>query len=108
HHALRARFCIQRGRYWQAEYWVSSLRDYALSLACRRLGLPANYARGFDQLPVEVGDPFKSALVTSLEPDELLRAPGSAIDGLLRESDEVRELASKVEPGLRELTVIWK
>jgi len=108
HHALRARFCIQRGRYWQAEYWVSSLRDYALSLACRRLARPANYARGFDQLPVEVLEPFKSALVTSLEPDELLRALGAAIDGLLRESDEVRELASKVEPGLRELTVIWQ
>jgi hypothetical protein len=108
HHALRARFCIERGRYWQAEYWVSSLRDYALSLACRRLGLPANYGRGFDQLPVEVLEPFKSALVTSLERDELLRALGSAIEGLLREADEVRELASKVEPGLRELTIAWE
>jgi hypothetical protein len=108
HHALRARFCIERGRYWQAEYWVSSLRDYALSLVCRRRGLPANYARGFDQLPAEVLDPFKSALVTSLERDELMRALGSAIDGLLREADEVRELASKVEPGLRELTEMWE
>jgi len=108
HHALRGRFCIERGRYWQAEYWVSSLRDYALSLACRRRGLPANYGRGFDDLPVEVLDPFRSALVTSLERDELLRALGSAIDGLLREADEVRELASKVEPGLRELTVSWE
>jgi len=108
HHALRARFCIERGRCWQAEYWISSLRDYALSLACRRRGLPANYARGFDQLPAEVLDPFKSALVTSLERDELMRALGSAIDGLLREADEVRELASKVEPGLRELTEMWE
>jgi len=23
HHALRARFCIERGRYWHAEYWIS-------------------------------------------------------------------------------------
>src|SRR5689334_24755217 len=23
HHALRARFCIERGRVWQAEYWLS-------------------------------------------------------------------------------------
>ena len=22
HHALRARFCIERGRTWQAEYWI--------------------------------------------------------------------------------------
>lgn len=32
HHALRARFCIERGRYWQAEYWISAARDYALRL----------------------------------------------------------------------------
>src|SRR5438067_5210603 len=31
HHAVRARICIERGRYWQAEYWLSGARDYALS-----------------------------------------------------------------------------
>ena len=40
HHALRARFSIERGRMWLAEYWVSAVRDYALDLACRRRGLP--------------------------------------------------------------------
>ena len=107
HHALRARFCIERGRYWHAEYWISGTRDYALSLACRRRGLPAVYGRGFDDLPPDVRDIFKSALVTSLERDELLRALGSAIEGLLHEVDEVQELAAKVEPQLRELTVAW-
>ena len=107
HHALRARFCIERGRYWHAEYWISGTRDYALSLACRRRGLPAVYGRGFDDLPPDVRDVFKSALVTSLEGDELLRALGSAIEGLLHEVDEVRELAAKVEPQLRALTVAW-
>lgn len=33
HHALRARFCIERGRYWQAEYWISGAR------LCLELGL---------------------------------------------------------------------
>ena len=33
HHAARARFCIERGRFWQAEYWISGARDYTLSLA---------------------------------------------------------------------------
>src|SRR2546423_4987102 len=47
HHALRARFCIERGRYWQAEYWISGSRDYALSLPWRRRGLPAYYGTGF-------------------------------------------------------------
>jgi len=107
HHALRARFCIERGRYWQAEYWISGARDYALSLACRRQGLPAYDGRGFDDLPPDVRDSFKPALVTSLERDELLRALRSTIEELLHEIDEVQELAAKVEPQLRELTTPW-
>jgi hypothetical protein len=107
HHALRARFCIERNRYWQAEYWISSLRDYALAIACHRHGLPVSYARGFDHLPSEVLEPFKSALVASLEHDELLRALKVAINGLLRESVEVQELATKVAPQLRQLTLEW-
>ena len=107
HHALRARFCIERGRYWQAEYWISSLRDYALAMACHRHGLPVSYGRGFDHLPPGVLEPFRSALVSSLEQDELLRALRVAIDGLLRESVEVQELTAKVEPQLRQLTREW-
>ena len=107
HHALRARFCIERGRYWQAEYWISAARDYALSLACHRHGLLTSNGRGFDQLPAEVRDVFKSALVPSLDRDELLRALGCVINGLLGEVDEVQELAAKVEPQLRTLTVRW-
>src|SRR5512142_905533 len=48
HHALRARFCIERGRYWQAEYWISGVRDYSLSLACHSRDLPVSHARGVD------------------------------------------------------------
>jgi hypothetical protein len=107
HHALRARFCIERGRFWQAEYWISSTRDCALSLACRRRGLPAYYGRGFDDLPAEVRAAFQSTLVTSLERVELLGALANVINGLLGESDEVQELAKKVEPQLRELTMAW-
>jgi hypothetical protein len=105
HHALRARFCIERGRYWHAEYWISGARDYALSLACRRRGLAAVYGRGFDNLPADVKDVFISALVTSLEREELLRALRCVIDGLLSETDEIQALAAKVEPQLRELMV---
>ena len=107
HHALRARFCIERGRFWQAEYWISSTRDCALSLACRRRGLPAYYGRGFDDLPAELRAAFQSTLVTSLERVELLGALANVINGLLGESDEVQELAKKVEPQLRELTMAW-
>ena len=108
HHVLRARFCIERGRFWQAEYWISSARDYALNLACLRHGLPANNGRGFDSLPAEVHDVFKSSFVASLERGELLRVLGSVIDGMLSETDEVKELAAKVKPQLYELTTAWK
>lgn len=81
HNALRARFCIERGRYWQAEHWISSIRDYALAIACHQHNLPVSYGRGFDHLPSDVLEPFKSALVASLERDELLRALKAAING---------------------------
>ena len=103
HHALRARFCVERGRFWEAEYWVSSLRDYALSLACRRRGLATTYGRGFDDLPADVRDKFMPALAASLEREELLRALRTGIDALLGEASEAQELAAKVEPQLREL-----
>jgi hypothetical protein len=78
-----------------------------LSLACRRRGLPAVYGRGFDDLPSDVRDFFKSTLVTSLERDELLRALNYTIEGLFREVEEVQEMANKIEPQLRELTAKW-
>jgi hypothetical protein len=99
HHALRARFCIERGRYWQAEYWISGVRDYALSLACLQRGLPAREGRGFDDLPVDVRNTSGEALVRSLERDELIRALASAVDGLLHETSNVA-----VEAQLRALT----
>ncbi len=103
HHLLRARFCIERGRLWHAEYWISGARDNALSLACRRRGLPSVHGRGFDELPQDVLGQFRDCLVTSLEPGELLRALRAVIEVLLRESAEVQELALRVEPQLREL-----
>ena len=86
HHELRARFCIERGRYWQAEYWISAVRDYGLNLACRRRGLPAREGRGFDDLPADVHDAFRDALVTSLTRDDLLQALGVAVRALLSRS----------------------
>ena len=107
HHALRARFCIERGRYWQAEYWISGTRDYALHLACLRRNLPASEGRGFDDLPSEIRDVFNSAFVANLTRDELLRALGCVVAGLLHETEDVQELASKVKSQLLELTAEW-
>jgi len=83
HHAVRARVCIERGRYWQAEYWTSAVRDYALAMACVRLKLSAHYGRGFDELPEHLRDAAAPALVRSVDRAELLRALRRGADLLL-------------------------
>ena len=98
HHAVRARFSIERDRLWLAEYWLSSLRDTALALACRNRGLPTNEGRGFDLLPAVALADFEAALCRSLDPDELRRALAAAVEALLREAGE---LGAAVEPELR-------
>ena len=108
HHAVRARFCIERGRFWQAEYWISGLRDHALALACRSRNLPARDGRGFDELPGEVSSRFRGALVSTLDRDHLLSGLALAIDGLLQESSGVVDRAADVESRLRELVGDWR
>jgi hypothetical protein len=100
HHTLRARFAIERGRMRLAEYWVSSVRDYALSLACVQRGLPSSYGRGWDDLPADTLALFDGAIVRSLEREELLRALRVAVDGLLHEGGD---LAGPVAPDLAAL-----
>jgi hypothetical protein len=102
--ARNAHVCVERREWWEAEYDVSALRDAALKLACLRHGLPTGYGKGFDQLPLDVLAATEDALVRSLDRDELLRALAAAVGALLREADDVRELATKVEPQLHELT----
>jgi hypothetical protein len=87
HHAVRARVCVERDRLWQAEYWTSAVRDYALTMACVRLGLPAHYGRGYDGLPAAIRQPASEALVASAERGELLRALRRATELLLSEGD---------------------
>jgi hypothetical protein len=74
HHVLHARICIERGKPWQAEYWISAVRDQTLTLACLRSGLPTDYAKGADALPPDLTDPLRAALVHSLDEPELRRA----------------------------------
>jgi hypothetical protein len=104
HHAVRARICIERGRFWQAAYWIGELRNHALSLACIRRGLNPHEGRGLDDLPADVLDTFNRTLVHSVEREDLLDALGFAVDALLNESDEAGDLAAKVEAELRRLS----
>jgi hypothetical protein len=105
HHAVRARYCIERNRSWQAEYWISGVRDEALALACIRRKLEPYHGRGFDRLPSDVLASAKEALVQTLGRPELLRALGSAVELLLGEAGEIGDSASRLELQLRALSV---
>jgi hypothetical protein len=107
HHATRARFCIERGRFLQAEYWISAARDYTLSLACLRRNLSPHYGRGFDQLPAEIQAQATEALVKSLDRTELLRALVCVVNGLLHEARQISGHPAEVEPHLLLLTTPW-
>ncbi|MGN6562446.1 MAG: hypothetical protein ACTHMU_07285 [Thermomicrobiales bacterium] len=101
HHVLHARTAIERRQWWQAEYWISGVRDHALALACLRYGQTAVYAKGVDGLPREVTAPFEGALVRALTPAELQRALGVATTHLLgeiREADD--DLAGRLSSSL--------
>jgi hypothetical protein len=104
HHVLHGRISIERHRVWQAEYWISGVRDHVLSLACLRYGQPAAYAKGVDALPAEVTRRLEEALVRTLTPSELRRTLGVAATALLDEIGEVdSELAHRLAGPLREL-----
>jgi hypothetical protein len=97
HHLVRATLCIERGRLWQAEFWVHEARDDALTLACRRFGLEESYGRGFDMLPADLRDQVLDGLVGKLTPEELRRAVSAVLATLLREGGHVAE-AARIRP----------
>ncbi len=104
HHVIHAHAAIERSRPWLAEYWVSALRDHALELACRRLGLPSAYGRGFDQLGREMTALYEDALVRSLGPGEQRRALRCATHNFLDEVRSVQpQLAARLALDLGEL-----
>ena len=74
HHVFHARSCIERNKPWQAEYWISEVRNHTLALLCIRLEESSVYARGVDKLPTVVTNPFIDTLVRSLDESELRRA----------------------------------
>jgi len=104
HHALHARVCIERGRLWQAEYWISTLRDHTVELAAERYGLDTSYAKGAHLLPTAFTDELAQSLVGVLEPAVLRRALAAAARSFHREMREHDpRLADVVEPYFREL-----
>lgn len=88
HHVLHGRISIERGAGWQAEHWISAVRDHTLTLACLRLGVASAYAKGADALPQDITSALQEALVRALDRPELLRALRAATSALVRELDE--------------------
>lgn len=80
HHALRARLCIERGRLWRAAYWLGSLRDESLALACLEHGLAASHGRGVDSLPAPLLESARATFPAGVHRGELLRVFGAALD----------------------------
>ena len=66
-------------------YWIGSVRDQTLALACLRMGESPYYSRGVDRLPPDVTAPLEKTFVHGLEPDELRRALRAARRCLLQE-----------------------
>jgi hypothetical protein len=104
HHVLHARISLERNKVWQAEYWISAVRDHVLTLACLRYGQPAAYAKGVDALPAKMTRQLEDALVRTLTPSELGRALRVTTVALLDEIEHVdSDLARRLEGPLREL-----
>jgi hypothetical protein len=89
-YTLHARACIERGRFWQAEHYIGAVRDHALSLACRREGLPAVQARGYDDLSAETLARFEPTHISAIEPGPLRAALAGSVLALMREGAEAR------------------
>ncbi len=105
-HALHARSCILRGNFWQAEYMISAVRDHVMTLACLRHGLPSAHGRGMDRLPESITGQLLTSLVRELDPDELWRALGVVVQGLVTEVNGVDgQFGIRVAPELSELSV---
>lgn len=104
HHILHARIGIERRRSWLAEYWIHTVRDHTLTLACRRLGQAIDHGKGFDALPAVLLAEYEQTLVRSLESAELARALAAVTERFLAELRAIdHELYRTLAVPLREL-----
>jgi len=84
HHILHAQACIARGKPLQAIWLINGIRDHTVTLACLRLGLDPWFARGADELTLDLAD----TLPRSTDAAELTRALAAAREHYLAELKE--------------------
>lgn len=102
--ALHIRSSLKRGKVWQAEHFLSGMRNYLISLLCRRYKLPEKEGRGVDQLPPEELRKLEATLADSLDPSELRRAFTALTGFYLEEVGRIDgNLRQSIEPVLKQL-----
>lgn len=107
HDVIHAAVAVARGRPWQAQYYVGVVRWRTLALATDRLGLMFSEFKGVDDLPAELRAALANTLPRSLEPDELLRALGAAMEAFLDELRQTQpQLADRLAAPLAEFVGI--
>ena len=94
HHVLHARTSIERGRWIQAAYWISELRNEALYIAMSRTGVEPSQARGAHLLPFGLTAEVERTFPASLDEAELRRALAESI-ALLRRATQNSDLLTK-------------
>ena len=98
---LHASKAIERGKPWEAAYWIGSVRDQTITLACLRLGESPHYSRGADALPTGITAALEETLVSAPRPGELRRALRAARQSLLEEIGQTdASLADRLEQAL--------
>ena len=103
-YVLHAHASIERHKLWQADYWISGIREHVLELACLRLGENARERRGVDHLPSAVTGPLAETLVCSLDEPELRRALAATITVATAELGRTDPaLTGRLRPMLTEL-----
>jgi hypothetical protein len=81
-------------------------RRRTITLACLRLGYPADHAKGSHLLPDEVTAPLKTTLVRSLAEPELRRALTATISVVTNELERSDPaLATRLRPMLADLAI---
>jgi hypothetical protein len=97
------RVAIERGRYWQAAYFLESLRNHVLALAAVKRGLKGAYARSTDDLPAELLDRAAKTLTASLDSHALSVGLLAGVELLIGEAADVAPAVRVLEADLREL-----
>jgi hypothetical protein len=97
------RVAIERGRLWQALYWLDSLRNHVLAIAAVRRGLKASYARATDDLPPDVLEAAARTVAAAPTTDLLLDGLRAGVELLVAEAADDSPIIRAVDADLREL-----